>query len=203
MKEFTRLLEISERLVGPNGCSWDKEQTLFSLQPFLLEEVHELIEAIYSQDGENMAEELGDLLYAIIFIANVAEKEKKFDLKQALGLVSEKLIRRHPHVFGDVKVTCTEDIVKNWESIKKQEKGKDKRGLFDGIPPTLPTLIKAQTMAKRLKPKGEGVLSEEEVGEALWKIIEKAVLSGVDAESALRRVISKMPESGLQHKGHP
>jgi MazG family protein len=198
MKEFTRLIEISEKLLGPGGCSWDKEQTLYSLQPYLLEEAHELIEAIDAQNGEWMAEELGDVLYSLIFIANLASHQKKFTIEQALNLVSEKLIRRHPHVFGDVQVNSTEDIVKNWEQIKKQEKGKEKRGLLDGIPPTLPTLARAQKIAKRLKPKG-AVCSEEEIGEALWRIINQAAASDIDAESALRRHLEKVPEiSSLQ-----
>ena len=196
MKEFHRLLEIADQLLGPKGCPWDREQTFFTLQPYLLEETHELIEAIDTLDSQKISEELGDCLYALIFIAKLAELEKRFDIGQSIESVSEKLIRRHPHVFGDVNVSSTEDIVRNWEEIKKKEKaGQERKNLFDGIPPTLPALPRAQKMAKKLRKKGGGEsrpLSEEELGEGLWELIQAADRHNLDAESALRRKLAQV-----------
>jgi MazG family protein len=199
MKEFHRLLEITDQLLGPNGCSWDREQTFFTLQPYLLEEAHELIEAIDALDSEKISEELGDCFYVLIFIAKLAETQQRFDLRQTLESVSEKLIRRHPHVFGDVKVTSTGDILRNWEEIKKREKGgQERKNLFDGIPPTLPALPRAQKMAKKLRKKtGESSdrsLTEEELGEEIWKLVQAAEKLNLDAESALRRKLTAIQD---------
>ncbi len=148
MKEFESLLQIADRLLAPEGCPWDREQTLFTLEPYLLEETHELIEAIDQQSGSKMAEELGDVVYALIFIAKLGEKEGKFTLAEALRQVSDKLIRRHPHVFGEKKFESTDEIVKNWEAVKKSE---GKKSPIDGIPPTLPALSRAQKIIHKLK----------------------------------------------------
>lgn len=199
MHPFDRLLEVADQLLGPNGCSWDKEQTLFSLEPHLLEETHELLEAIDLQDSDAMLEELGDVLYALVFIAKLAEQQNRFTMRQAIEQVADKLIRRHPHVFGDVKVSSTDDIVRNWEAIKKQEKGKERKHLTDGIPPTLPSLPRAQKMAGRLRKASKGVgahpplfHSEEELGDLLWRLIVEADAKGIEVDGALRRKLSKL-----------
>ncbi|HEX2582665.1 MAG TPA: MazG family protein [Chlamydiales bacterium] len=200
MKEFTRLLEVADQLLGPNGCPWDREQTFFTLQPYLLEETHELIEAIDSLESQKISEELGDCLYALIFIAKLAEAEKRFALRQSIESVTEKLIRRHPHVFGDVKVRSTDDIVRNWDAIKKQEKtGQERKKLFDGIPPSLPALPRAQKMAKKLrknkeKSETDDPLTEQELGEKLWQLIQSAERLDLDAESALRRKLAAIEQ---------
>jgi len=113
MDDFKKLLEVADQLLGPNGCPWDLEQTYFTLQPYLLEEAHELIEAIDLQDPKKISEELGDVLYTLIFIAKIGEKKKDFSLMESAREVSEKLIRRHPHIFGDKKISTTEDVLKN------------------------------------------------------------------------------------------
>lgn len=187
MKE---LLEIADRLLGPQGCAWDKEQTFFTLQPYLLEETHELIEAIDSQSSEKMKEELGDVLYALVFVAKLAEQGGRFTFEDAVRTVSEKLIRRHPHVFGELKTDSTEEILKNWEEIKKKE---GRKNPLEGIPPTLPALPRAQKVIQKLRcfgkmPKEHHKTDAQEIGERLWKIVQEAESSGVDAESALRRV---------------
>ena len=197
MKEFDELLSIADRLLGPGGCSWDQEQTLFTLQPWLLEETHELIEAIDSLDAEKIADELGDVFFALVFISKLGEAEKTFTIKQSLELVSQKLIRRHPHVFADAKVTSSEEIIENWDKIKKTEKAHEQRkNLFDGIPETLPLIARAQKMAKKIQKKnGHGPkqgLSEEVMGEKLWNLIQEGQSEGVDMESALRRYIGKI-----------
>ncbi len=198
MAEFSKLLDIADRLLAPDGCSWDREQTLYTLQPYLLEEAHELLEAIDAQDGAKMADELGDVLYALVFIAKVGESNKLFTLNQSIDLVCQKLIRRHPHVFGDVKVSSSQEIIDNWDKIKKQEKTHEERkSLFDGIPATLPSLPRAQKMARKIqrktgqKPEKQGI-SEEEVGARLWDLATLAESEEIDLESALRRHLSKI-----------
>ncbi len=195
MKEWNDLLTIADTLLGPQGCPWDREQTLFTLQPYLLEEAHELIEAIDLLDGQKIAEELGDVIYALIFVAKLGEKEEKFSLSDALRLVSEKLIRRHPHVFGDVKADTSEEIVRNWEQIKQTE-FKERKHILDGIPPALPALARAQKMIVKMKRVGKSFTcpffeTEEELGEAFWELLAAAEAKGWNAEDLVRRTASR------------
>ncbi len=199
MKEFSELLVIADRLLGEGGCPWDREQTLFTLQPYLLEETHELIEAIDREAPVDMIEELGDVLYTLVFIAKLGEIQGLFSIRDALAGVSEKLIRRHPHVFGDKKNQSTEDVIETWEAVKKEEKGR--KSIMEGIPPTLPVIARAQKIQQKLKRvksplslEGQKHLSEEDVGRNLWKLIADAEASGVDAESALRRFCGNIEE---------
>lgn len=192
MEPFHRLSEIADTLLGPNGCSWDREQTLKTLQPYLLEETYELLEALDIEEGAKIEEELGDCLYALIFIAKLCEKEKKFYFANAVQKVCEKLIRRHPHVFGDVKVASNEEIVQNWESIKKKE---GKTNPISGIPPALPALARAQKVQGKLRRMGKTEdqkyslqdEKEEKIARLLWGAVREAANADVDAESALRR----------------
>ncbi len=188
MTEFENLLRIADRLLGEGGCPWDQEQTFFTLQPYLLEETHELIEAIDLLDSKKISEELGDVLYALVFIAKLGEKEKIFNLSDSIRKVTEKLIRRHPHVFSNTKISSTEDVVKNWEEIKKEE---GKKSPIADIPPTLPALARAQKVIHKLKKKKSPVVEEkisDDVGQRLWELVREAESHGIDAESALRRV---------------
>jgi MazG family protein len=190
MNQFQQLLDVATRLLGPNGCPWDLEQTLLTLQPYLLEETHELIEAIDSKDPKKMQEELGDAIYTLIFIAMVAEKEGLFSLQGSLNDVREKLIRRHPHIFGEVQVDGSDDVMKNWEEIKMKE---GRKKTFEGMPPTLPALARAQKVVARLRrkqviaPREKTIATEAELAKRLWDVIEEAEFSGLDAESSLRR----------------
>lgn len=192
MDEFKKLNEIADQLLGPNGCPWDREQTFFTLQPYLLEETHELIEAIDTKDPKKVSEELGDVLYALIFIAKLGEKEASFTLAESIQKVSEKLVRRHPHVFGDKKISSTEDVVKNWDEVKKQE---GKKSPIDNIPPTLPALARAQKIIHKLRkdPLIQEKLSDD-IGQRLWDLVREADSLGVDAESVLRRTCLKYEE---------
>lgn len=201
MEEFDALLGVAESLLGPNGCPWDQKQTFLSLQTYVLEEAHEVIEAVDANDDRKMAEELGDLLYTVIFYAKLAEKEGRFDMKQIISTIKEKLIRRHPHVFGDVQVSGVEEIAKNWERIKKEEKGSSvkEKTLLEEMPPSLPVLVKAQKLVKKLMRKDpspfsvtEAETSEEKVGERMVQLIVEAEHAGVDAESALRRALLRL-----------
>jgi MazG family protein len=194
------LTDIADKLLSPEGCAWDREQTFFTLQPYLLEEMHELIEAIDLQQGDKIQEELGDVLYAVVFVAKLAEKKGWFTFESAVKGVCEKLIRRHPHVFGDLKTDSTEEILENWEKIKKQE---GRKNPLEGIPPSLPALARAQKVVRKLKrvkkSKEDPLLSEAEIGQRLWALVEEAEKAGVDAESALRRA-SAAHESAAQEK---
>lgn len=187
MNEFKELLNIADQLLGPQGCPWDREQTFFTLQPYLLEETHELIEAIDAKDPAKISEELGDVLYALIFIAKLGEKEACFTLPESIRLVSEKLIRRHPHVFGDKKISSTEEVAAAWEEVKKKE---GKKNPIDNIPPTLPALARAQKVIHKLRKKKEAIIEEkiaDDLGQRLWDLVVEAESQGIEAESALRR----------------
>lgn len=205
MDPFKNLLAIVDKLLSPEGCPWDREQTFFNLQPYLLEEVHELLEAIDAMEGPKISEELGDVLYTLIFIAKLGEKQGLFTLNDSIRTLSEKLVRRHPHVFGSVKAETSEEIVKNWETIKKGE-FKDRKSALDGIPPKLPALPKAQKIIRKInraqKTKGKPFFaSEEELGKKLWEILEMA--DGLSAEDALRRVCSQREKEFREREKTP
>lgn len=188
MKDFENLLAVADRLLGPNGCPWDLEQTLTTMQPYLLEEAHELIQAIDTQDPEKIIEELGDCLYVLIFAAKIGEKEGRFNIQDSLKTVTEKLIRRHPHVFGSAKITSTDDVLKNWETIKKQE---GKINPFTDIPPTLPALARAQKVIHKLKRLKSPIAKEkltDGIEQRLWDLVIEAEEEGIDIESSLRRL---------------
>jgi len=124
LKKFLKLVNILKKLRGKNGCPWDKKQTHKSLMKYLFEESNEYNEAVLNQDAENMKEELGDVLLQIIFHAQIAKENKMFDIYDVLDTINEKMIRRHPHVFGNSKATTEEEIRKEWEKIKAEEKSK-------------------------------------------------------------------------------
>ena len=152
-KKFNKLVKIVEKLRAPDGCPWDKEQTLYSLRDHLIEETFELIEALDNKDIENIKEELGDLLLHVIMHSVIAAEENLFTLNDVIDTISEKLIRRHPHVFGKNGVSSVEEVLVNWENIKKDEK-KDRRSILDGIPKALPSLQKAYKLQEKAKKVG-------------------------------------------------
>jgi tetrapyrrole methylase family protein/MazG family protein len=197
-----KLLDVCGRLLGPEGCPWDREQTLMSSRKYVLEEICELIEAIDLGDNHHIQEELGDLFYNAIFLSRLAEKEGRASLSGAVKEITEKLIRRHPHVFGGIKEATTEEIVHNWEKIKKEEKGKSHRSsVLDGIPKSLPALSRASKIINRMKRQRypgleiKGPLpdfsSEDALGEYLWQIVQKAQDLGLDPEHSLRSALAK------------
>jgi MazG family protein len=120
--QFEKLVEIMATLRGPNGCPWDKQQDFNSLKPMLVEEVYEVLEAVENNDFDGLSEELGDLLLHIVFNAHLAKESGRFDIGTVIGKISEKLVRRHPHVFGNESASTPEEVIKNWEAIKAQEK---------------------------------------------------------------------------------
>jgi MazG family protein len=206
-----RLLDIMDKLRDPGGCPWDREQTLRSLTPYLLEEAHEVIEAIEAGDAVHHKEELGDLLFQVVFQARIAREEGKFDFAQVCEAISDKLTRRHPHVFGDVSVSGSREVVKNWERIKaeeRREKGLTERSAIGGVPVSLPALVRAERLTEKAGavgfdwPDAKSVLAKvrEELGE-----LEGALESGVqgEIEHELGDVIFAVANLGRWVKVHP
>ena len=148
---FESLVEVIATLRGENGCPWDREQTHTSLKSTLIEETYETVEAIDSGDPSKLEEELGDLLLNVMLQAQIAAENKDFTIYDVIKTLTEKLIRRHPHVFGNVQVENAEDVVQNWETIKSQEAGyADRKSVVDGIPNALPALLRGQKIQKRV-----------------------------------------------------
>jgi tetrapyrrole methylase family protein / MazG family protein len=204
MSNFTKLLDIADKLLSEEGCPWDRKQTMTSLQQYFIEEVHELIEAIDENDMDKIVEEAGDVLYTIIFLAKIGENNSKFSIEDIIAAVSEKLIRRHPHVFGDNKVKDADEVVTLWNKVKATEKEKmERKGKFDNIPKTLPSITKAQKVihiakvdnSKWLEDKDKSCISEDELNKELLSLIVRAEFSGVDVDRAFNREVSAIMKS--------
>ncbi|MEN9735740.1 MAG: hypothetical protein RL129_450 [Actinomycetota bacterium] len=196
MSELLRLREVMDRLRSPGGCPWDGEQTHESLLKYLLEESYEFIEAVEESDRIAMREELGDLLLQVYFHARMAEEDgaDPFNIEDVAKEVTDKLIRRHPHVFGDVKVSGTDEVLANWEVQKAAEKGRT--SAMEGVPlgqPALPLANKLIYRAEKYgyeisvdRPVEIDINSEEDLGQVLLGIIHQAHEKGLDPEAALR-----------------
>jgi len=162
---FEKLVGVMERLRGPNGCPWDKEQTYKDIAPHTLEEVHEVLDAIDRKDFDGLKEELGDLLLQIIFYAQIAKEDKRFSIDDVIDAISRKLIHRHPHVFGDRKVKGSSEVLQRWEELKLKE---GKKSVLGGVPRTLPALLKAYRLGEKASRVGfdwedaEGILNKVE-----------------------------------------
>lgn len=152
LNQFESLVQVITDLRGPNGCPWDKEQTHETLTPYAIEEVHELVEAIESKDDAHTCEELGDVLFQVVLHAELARQRGAFTIAEVIESITSKIVRRHPHVFSDEKVNGTEDVLKNWDEIKKKEKsGKpQKKSTFD-VPSGLPALQRAHKIGEKTK----------------------------------------------------
>ena len=203
MESFKKLLDIAQALHGPKGCPWDKEQTFLSLRPFLLEELHEVLEAVDEDNTKKMIEELGDLLFLIISYAMLGQKNKRFNFEDILKGISHKMIQRHPHVFGSAEVKNSREVIDQWEQIKKEEK-KERKSPLEGISKTLYPLARAQKVLdkmSRLKfafpTLQEPSSSESRLGNSILKLIIDAHESGIDAESALRGSLKRF-ENALE-----
>src|SRR5947207_1435258 len=155
VEEFARLLEIVETLNGPDGCPWDRKQTIDSLKPFVLEETYEVLEAIDRHDHRALCEELGDFIFEAVFLARLEQEAGHFSIADSLTAVSDKLVRRHPHVFarteGAPALDSPEAVVERWEQIKARERGAQSKPntLLGGIPDALPSLLRADQIGRR------------------------------------------------------
>ena len=217
MTEFEKLCDIVAKLRSPEGCPWDREQTNASLVPPLLEEAYEVAGAIYARDDANLREELGDLLLLIIMHAQITSEEKRFDIDAIAREISEKLIRRHPHVFGKSAARGSEAVVRQWEAIKREEKKGDAHYLAS-LPMALPALMRAEKAQKKaarvnfdwrelrdvmakveeeLKETKDAISSAkarmiaDEIGDLLFAVVNLARKCQLDAESLLQSATDK------------
>ena len=220
-ERFERLVEIMARLRAPGGCPWDREQSFDTIKPYLLEETYEVLDAIDRRDWPGLAEELGDLMLQPVFFAQMAAEEDKFRIDDSLDAISEKLIRRHPHVFADGSAKTPDDVKRRWDEIKadeKKDKGEPLRGILDSVPRNLPALVEAQQISSKAAGVGfdwenpDQVLDklneeldelararasesqrekEGEIGDLLFVLVNLARFLRVDPEQALRKTNAK------------
>ena len=214
---FDRLVSVMDRLRDPGGCTWDREQTLHTLAPYFLEEAYEVVDAISEGKADKLREELGDLLIQIVFVARIAKEKGWFEVDDVCQAISEKMIRRHPHVFGDREVSGSAEVLQNWEDIKKDERAANgESSVLDGVPNSLPALLKAYRMTEKAaavgfdwrRPadvmvkmheemaeleteleRGEAAANERvraEMGDVLFVMANLARHLGVDPETALQ-----------------
>jgi len=217
LEAFSRLLQIMEDLRAQ--CPWDRKQTLESLRNLTIEETYELADAILEKNMDEVKEEVGDLMLHMVFYSKIAEEKGAFDIADALHSISEKLIKRHPHIYGDVKVDDAEEVKKNWEQLKLQE---GKKSVLQGVPRSLPAMIKAFRMQEKtaqvgfewdtaedvwkkveeeigelrtvLQQDSDQSRREEEFGDVLFSLINYARFLNVDPETALERVNIKFKQ---------
>lgn len=209
---FNRLVEIMARLRAPDGCPWDREQTQTSLKPYLIEEAYEVLEALESTDRSHLVEELGDLLFQVIFHAQIACELGEFTMADVLVRLIDKMVSRHPHVFGEASVTTAQEALSQWERLKRREAAAagHRRSVLDGVPRALPALSRAQRLQSKASRVGfdwpdpvaawakveeevrettavlaDGARLAEELGDLLFSLVNVARLAGLDAEEVL------------------
>ncbi|MCC6589153.1 MAG: nucleoside triphosphate pyrophosphohydrolase [Bryobacterales bacterium] len=215
--KFNRLVEIMARLRAPDGCPWDREQDFSTLKKYLLEETYEVLHSIDTEDWPNLAEELGDLMLQPVFLAQIAAERGMFSIADSLDAINTKLVRRHPHVFGEENAETAEDVKHRWDQIKaeeKREKGREEKTLLEGVSRVLPALVEAQEIGSKVAkvgfdwPSADDVVDkiheelneiaearqgssrehvEEEIGDLLFAVVNLARLLKIDSEQALRR----------------
>jgi MazG family protein len=215
---FEKLREIVAQLRAPGGCPWDREQTNDSLSPKMVEEVYEAVAAIRNNDDTNLREELGDMLLLVLMHAEIAREQERFDIDQVIESVTAKLIRRHPHVFGDSAVRDSAGVVRQWDAIKLDEKKEQKKNYLDEVGAALPALMRAQKIQKKVAhvnfdwkevadvvAKVDEELAEakeaiesnqrdraaEEIGDLLFAVVNLARKISLDAETTLQRATDK------------
>lgn len=194
-----KLREVVRILRSPEGCPWDREQTHASLRGGLIEEAYEVTDAIETGDADALQEELGDLLLQVVFHAVLAEEDERFTLGEVIGGVCQKLVHRHPHVFGEAIADSTEQVLRSWDAIKRREKAQETPGeALRAIPRSFPALLRADKLMTRAKragyvlPAPDGSeLTEEEAGEVLFQAVLRVRAAGVDPEMALQRRLER------------
>jgi tetrapyrrole methylase family protein/MazG family protein len=231
-ERFEQLVGIMARLRAPGGCPWDREQSFDTIKPYLLEETYEVLDAIDRRDWRGLAEELGDLLLQPVFFAQMASEENKFTIDDSLDAISEKLVRRHPHVFGTGDAKTADDVKRRWDEIKNDEKkarGEAPRGILESVPRNLPALVEAQQISSKAAAVGfdwenpDQVLEkldeeleeleraraaasqnelENEIGDLLFVLVNLARFLKVDPEQALRRTNAKFRKRFAHVESH-
>ena len=220
-EQFEALVQIMEQLRADNGCPWDREQTRETLKPFLIEEAYEVVEAIDEGDPKHLMEELGDLLFQVVFHAQVAAERREFTIGQVLAATADKMMRRHPHVFGDGTASTTREVLEQWEELKRKERhvaAGVHASALDGVPRELPGLLRAQRLQDKASrvgfdwPEISGAMAkveeeldelkeaigsavpeavEEELGDVLFSLVNLARFLNLSAEDALRGSIAR------------
>ncbi|ADI00911.1 MAG TPA: nucleoside triphosphate pyrophosphohydrolase [Syntrophothermus lipocalidus] len=209
------LVEVMDRLLGPGGCPWDREQTHASLTRYLIEEAYEVVDAIWQKDMDKLKEELGDVLLQVVFHSALARREEAFDINDVIKGVTEKMINRHPHVFGSMNLSTSSEVLDRWEGFKEKE---GKKRVLEGIPKSLPALMRAEKLQSKAArvgfdwPDVEGALqkvAEEvrelaeakepenvaaEMGDILFAVVNVARFLGVDPEEALQKTNNKFED---------
>jgi MazG family protein len=148
-RSFDDLVSLMTTLRGPNGCPWDRKQTLPDLKPYVIEEAYEVVDAIDRDDRNALLEEIGDFLLEAVFIAEVTREEGSFDVYDSIGAIHDKLVRRHPHVFGEVEAKDAEQVLVNWEKLKSDERKAERKSVLSGVPQSLPALLKASRLTEK------------------------------------------------------
>lgn len=216
-EKFRELVEIMARLRAPDGCPWDREQTHASLKKYLIEEAYEMLESIDEGDDAALAEECGDVLLQVVFHAQIAAEEGRFAIADVLDAINGKLIRRHPHVFGDRDAATADEVLRNWDADKRKEKP-ERESILDGVPGALPALLRArqlQAKASRVgfdwervdevfdkleeecrelrqaRAEGRAETMREELGDMLFALVNVARYLDVDPEEALQQTNRK------------
>ena len=196
---FDELVEIIEKLRSPGGCPWDREQTHESIRNSMIEEAYELVEAIDAGKGEKIADESGDVLLQVVLHAQIGKDNGEYDINDVTDMISRKMIHRHPHVFGDVSVENSDEVLSNWDAIKRADR--EQKSIADelrGVSTYIPTLMRAKKICKKAKKAGYtynissvDASSEEEFGRLLFDIAVQAGENGIDPEVALNGYINK------------
>jgi tetrapyrrole methylase family protein/MazG family protein len=212
-RSFDQLVQLMTTLRGPDGCPWDRKQTLASLKPFIIEESYEVVDAIDRDDRAALAEELGDFLLQAVFVAELTREEGSFDVYDSITAIHDKLVRRHPHVFGDVEASDAEQVLVNWEKLKNEERKAENKSVLAGVPQSLPALLRASRLTEKAArvgfdwrrtedvfekleeeiaevreaiANGDEKATHDEIGDLLFTIANIARKLGVNAEEALQ-----------------
>ena len=197
---FDDFVEIIKILRGPDGCPWDKEQTHESIRNSMIEEAYELVEEIENKNPEKIADESGDVLLQVVLHAQIAKDNGEYDITDVTDMISRKMIHRHPHVFGEVHVDGSEDVLVNWDAIKRADRKQESvTDDLKGVSKSIPTLMRANKIAKKAKKAGYENMSntdilaetEDEFGKLLFDVAVKASEFGIDSEVALSKYINK------------